>query len=305
MPSASPRVASPRRSPSETSDQQDDAVDAPSPSPDAEDSTMYMNGGHDFAESSPSADENNASDDADFDMEDDLPNVQSDGAVDALSSSNDSQRPSKRKAGVEVQEDLYIKANPELYGLRRSTRPREQRKIVDSDDSESDVPVNRRNVKRRRVETSQRSSKVNTPIRQASADDSDSDNYGGARAKTLVFFRAAVALRVGSSLLAEKRWSSRRAAQTVQQGGYEESDFEGEEDEAAQDAQYYAPEADNSPYIDKVLRHRLKDGLELSFESTRQDFEYYIKWQGKSHLHDTWETAQTLPLHPIRIRHPA
>ncbi|KAM0279487.1 hypothetical protein ACHAQH_004547 [Verticillium albo-atrum] len=296
MSSASLHIASPRRSHSETSDHQDDAVDAPSPSPspDAEDSTTYMNGGHDFAESSPSADENNASDDADFDMDDDLPNAQSDGAVDALSSSNDSQRSSKRKAGVEVQEDLYIKANPELYGLRRSTRPREQRKIVDSDDSESDVPVNRRNIKRRRVETSQRSSKVNTPIRQASADDSDSDNYGGARAKTLQKKARRQREAQPSSLLAEKRWSSRRAAQTVQQGGYEESDFEEEEDETAQDAQYYALEADNSPYIDKVLRHRLKDGLELSFESTRQDFEYYIKWQGKSHLHDTWETASTL-----------
>ena len=61
----------------------------------------------------------NASDDADFDMEDDLPSPQTDGAANgAASSSQASSRAAKRKAGTG--EDEYIKANPELYGLRRS-----------------------------------------------------------------------------------------------------------------------------------------------------------------------------------------
>lgn len=95
---------------------------AASPSPDPEDSNEYVNGGHDFAESSSSTDENNASDDGDFDMEDEVDDdqatAQSDGTGDARSSSNGSSRPAKRKATVD--EDEYIKANPELYGLRRS-----------------------------------------------------------------------------------------------------------------------------------------------------------------------------------------
>lgn len=51
---------------------------------------------------------------------------------------------------------------------------------------------------------------------------------------------------------------------------------------------------DNSPYIEKIIRHRPRDGVELTPDATRHDFEYYIKWQGKSHLHDTWETTETV-----------
>lgn len=120
--SNSPQPENTRLSGSELSDAHDAAADPPSPSPDPEDSTAYMNGGHDFAESSDSPDENNASDDADFDMGDEIDdeptNVQSDAAGDSRSSSNESSRPAKRKAAVE--EEDFIKANPELYGLRRS-----------------------------------------------------------------------------------------------------------------------------------------------------------------------------------------
>ncbi|KAM5380488.1 hypothetical protein ACJA88_004817 [Fusarium oxysporum] len=173
--------------------------------------------------------EDNASDDGDFDMEESLPS-QNEDAMEDRDSSTDSNRASKRKAPVE--EDEYIKANPELYGLRRSTRPREQRKIVESDDSDSEPPVNRRTVKRRRVESSRPSSKIGTPtLRASTADsDSDSDTYGGARAKSLQK-KARMQREAQPDLaLAEKRWSSRRAAQ----------------------------------------------------------------WQGKSHLHDTWETFQDI-----------
>ena len=63
-------------------------------------------------------DNNNASDDADFDMEDSPAPSQSDAPQDQRSTSNDSRRTVKRKAAVE--EDEYIRENPELYGLRRS-----------------------------------------------------------------------------------------------------------------------------------------------------------------------------------------
>lgn len=52
--------------------------------------------------------------------------------------------------------------------------------------------------------------------------------------------------------------------------------------------------ADNTPYIEKILRHRPREGVELAPDSTRHDFEYFIKWQGKSHLHNTWETTETV-----------
>jgi chromodomain-helicase-DNA-binding protein 1 len=94
-------------------------------------------------------------------------------------------------------------------------------------------------------------------------------------------------------LYAEKRWSSRRAAQ-IQQGAYEESDFEEDDDMSGLTPNHSYEAIDNSPYIEKIVRHRIKDGLTAAFESTRDDFEYYVKWQGKSHIHDTWETTDSM-----------
>jgi chromodomain-helicase-DNA-binding protein 1 len=80
-----------------------------------------------MSESDASADDN-ASDDGDFDMQQSSPSQHEDQEeLEALddgiptitrASSSDSSRPAKRKAKIE--EDEYIMANPELYGLRRS-----------------------------------------------------------------------------------------------------------------------------------------------------------------------------------------
>lgn len=93
--------------------------------------------------------------------------------------------------------------------------------------------------------------------------------------------------------MTEKRWSNRRAAQ-ISAGAYQESEAE-EEDESELTPNYWAAEVeDNTPYIEKILRHRPKEGVELSYDSTRHDFEFFVKWQGKSHLHDTWETTESV-----------
>jgi chromodomain-helicase-DNA-binding protein 1 len=59
----------------------------------------------------------NASDDAEFDMEESPPS-QHDDVAETRSSSSESNQTSKRKAAVA--EDDFMRANPELYGLRRS-----------------------------------------------------------------------------------------------------------------------------------------------------------------------------------------
>ncbi|MDA4133016.1 MAG: SNF2-related protein, partial [Thaumarchaeota archaeon] len=93
---------------------------------------------------------------------------------------------------------------------------------------------------------------------------------------------------------AEKRWSSRRAAQ-VTAGAYQESDGEDEFDSDLSPNNGAGAEVeDDSPYIEKIIRHREKEGVELTPESGRHDFEYYIKWQGRSHLHDTWESTESV-----------
>lgn len=135
-------------------------------------------------------------------------------------------------------------------------------------------------------------SKRGTPVQQTPAADSDSDNYGGAKARALQK-KARRQQELQPSLLTEKRWSSRRAAQ-VTAGAYQESEAEEEFEEDDQTPNYWAAEEDNSPYIEKIVRHEVKDGIELTPNATRHDFKYFIKWQGKSHLHDTWETTESV-----------
>ena len=63
-------------------------------------------------------DNDNGSEDADFDIEESVAETSNHNARVDRSSSHESRRPTKRKMGIE--DDEYIKANPELYGLRRS-----------------------------------------------------------------------------------------------------------------------------------------------------------------------------------------
>lgn len=132
----------------------------------------------------------------------------------------------------------------------------------------------------------------------ASPSDSESDAYGGARLKSKSKKNRRRQLESGMSPAAfgEKRWSNRRAAQ-VTAGAYQESDAEEDDLETLDTPEQgwsYAAE-DTSPYIDAVLQHRLQDGVEFANEDiSRDDFDYYIKWQGKSHYHSTWETCSSL-----------
>lgn len=137
-------------------------------------------------------------------------------------------------------------------------------------------------------------SKRGTPARQTSADDSDSDTYGGARARTFRKKARRQQELQPALALAEKRWSNRRAAQ-VTAGAYQESDVDDEEEADDATPGYWAADVeDNTPYIEKILRHRPKEGVELAPDASRHDFEFFIKWQGRSHLHNTWETTETV-----------
>ncbi|KAK3394756.1 CHD1-like protein [Podospora didyma] len=265
-----------------------------------------------FEEASDSSD-NDASDDGDFNTAESPTSARSKQSQGDRASSTESRPAPKRKAAHAAEED-FMRENPELYGLRRSSRPTQRRKVVDSDEdeeepeqeqeeeeddaSDSDVaPAPRKAVKRRRVERvverSLPTSKRGTPARQTPVDDSDSDTYGGAKARTFRKKARRQQELQPALALAEKRWSSRRAAQ-VSAGAYQESEAEEEEeDESGVTPSYWAADAeDNSPYIEKILRHRVKEGVELTPDATRHDFEYFIKWQGKSHLHDTWENTE-------------
>ncbi|KAG4415896.1 hypothetical protein IFR04_010971 [Cadophora malorum] len=273
-------------------------VDEPSPATSSNHQSEF--GAQDTDASDSAAEAQDESDDADFDMEDSPPEAPTTTAREERSTSTESRRPAKRKLPAE---DEHILANPELYGLRRSGRPVQQRTIIESDDENDDdsdsdvVPVHR--TKRRKQERSQPSSKRETPmLRSASASDSDSDTYGGARARTATKKNRRRRLESGNlaPVYQEKRWNSRRAAQ-VTAGAYQESDAELEDESELMTPNHWPGDQveDNTPYIDTVLKHRLKEGQDIHKEDLgRDDFEYFIKWQGKSHYHATWETTTSL-----------
>lgn len=118
--------------------------------------------------------------------------------------------------------------------------------------------------------------------------------YGGSRAKSFQKKARRQAEAQPALALSEKRWNSRRAAR-VSAGAYQESDAELEYDSDLTPNHWAATEyEDTSPYIEKIIRHRLKPDLEMHPDLTRHDFEFFVKWQGKSHMHDTWETTETV-----------
>lgn len=112
------------RSDSDGSDARDNYGDRPSPSPelvrDNDATPGVLDDDQQQMSESEESDGHGASDDADFDMHDSPPS-QPDEAQPTRASSVESQRAPKRKAPAA--EDEFIKANPELYGLRRSVRP--------------------------------------------------------------------------------------------------------------------------------------------------------------------------------------
>ncbi|KAF9892559.1 hypothetical protein FE257_001668 [Aspergillus nanangensis] len=263
---------------------------------------------HDVSASSSDADAADESYDAaspdaegeedDFGVENDV--NASNPSSDENSSSPAPSRGTKRKS-PSVNESEFIRQNPDLYGLRRSGRARMTRHLVDSpSDSESDAVTPR--VKRRRAVASQRSSKapsrsVTRSFSRSLSEESDSDEYGPSRARASKAKRRRL-LQISLNNTpshAEVRFSTRNAARV---STYNEDDddsmFEDDADELAQSYWANAVE-DDRPAVDIVLNHRLKEGVDPSSPDVgRNDFEFYIKWQGKSHYHATWETSQTI-----------
>ena len=243
----------------------------------------------------PSSDEPDAEGDADYEM--DIPmQVDHAPAEQGHSSSDDSIRPAKRKTHP-VDEDDYIRNNPEVYGLRRSGRARPVANLAESsDDQNSDSDVVARPRKRAR-HVSQRSSKQATPVVESpSGSDNDSDAYGGRRAKISKKQRRRL-LQSAESLTpqhAEIRFSTRRAAKVSTYNEDEDDDMLLEEDDEMLTPNYWANGVeDNSPAIDIVLNHRLKTDVTTPSQS-KDDYEFLIKWQTKAYYHATWETVESL-----------
>lgn len=209
------------------------------------------------------------------------------------SSSEASPNGIKRKSPMD--EDEFIRNNPSLYGLRRSGRARSVRKTIQTSGSDSDDVAPR---PKRRRQASQRSSKRPSRSAASSDEESEDDLYGGARARVSKGKRRRL-LQSGSSAEpthAEIRFSTRRAARVSNYNEDENDDDLFDDGDAQYSADYWAAQPDeNVPAIDTVLNHRFKADVDPNrTDLDRKDCEFYIKWQGKSHYHATWETVESL-----------
>ncbi|KAI9800101.1 MAG: hypothetical protein M1825_004283 [Sarcosagium campestre] len=225
-------------------------------------------------------------------------------SVGERSASPDAQRIPKRKATLE--DDEFIMNNPELYGLRRSGRARPTRRIIESssdeaNDSDSDAGLGYAR-KKRRTATSQKSSSRATPRARTtspSVSNSDSDTYGVRRRQNIIKKKRRRPLPTASDSLipshAEVRFSTRRAGKVTNYNEDDEELFSEVDSEMLTPNYWPTGVDDNTPAIDAVLKYRPADATDPEKSSpTREDFEYFIKWQGKAHYHATWETFAAL-----------
>ncbi|KMU90848.1 chromodomain helicase hrp1 [Coccidioides immitis H538.4] len=215
-------------------------------------------------------------------------------AVDAVSSSSgmsghESKRGVKRKSPID--ESDFIRNNPSLYGLRRSNRTRSIRQTIQSTtDSESEVS---RPIKRRRPQPNRKRSSSQS---QDSDADSSSDVYSNTQRRQKVKRRRLVQPQVDlAPAHGEVRFSTRRSNKVLNYNEDDDDDLFGDESDNMTPLDWATVLDDNRPAIDVVLNHRLKDDVDPTrLDLGRSDFEFYIKWQGKSHYHATWETDESL-----------
>ncbi|KAJ5698535.1 Chromodomain helicase hrp3 [Penicillium macrosclerotiorum] len=258
---------------------------------------------HPVSESSPEPDAADDSYDAESQVSDGEEDEEDDDAVaensgDGLdqssrenSSSPQPDRGMKRRSSP-LDETEFMRQNPDLYGLRRSGRARTTRHLVDSSESESDAVAPR--SKRRRKEQSQQPSKTSRSGTISSFSESDSDEYGGksSKARRRRLKQAASA----EPSFTEVRFSTRNTAKVSNYNEDEDDDIFAEDpDEATENYWAGSYVEDTRPAVDVVLNHRRKDGVDPNDAGVdRSHFEFYIKWQDKSHYHATWEPNEAL-----------
>lgn len=233
--------------------------------------------------------------DGDFEMAVDPP--QSSIPNEDASSSDESIRPStikRKQPHPPTDSEDFIRQNPSLYGLRRSGRSNQPQTFAESSDEDEDSDAAPRPRKRLR-QTSQPSSKQQTPNIDSISDATDSDEYGG-RHKKLTKKQKRRFLEPGNGLSpahAEVRFSTRRANKVSNYNEDDDDPFE-EDDSEMLTPNYWANAAeDNAPAIDSVLNHRLRADITTPTHA-KEEYEFLIKWQQQAYYHATWETTESL-----------
>ncbi|KAL8689405.1 MAG: hypothetical protein Q9218_004917 [Villophora microphyllina] len=242
------------------------------------------------------------SDDAEYDIEATPPPTTQLPTHGISSSSEPSTTSGKRKGSLD--DDDYMLNDPELYGLRRS---------VESD-SDSGSDIQSRPRKRPRVAASSQGSKQVSSSAPSDPDSASEPDFSkGPRLRLSApkknkrrLLQSAAATSLSH---ADVRFSTRQAAKVSNYNEDNDDMFDDEED-----MQYEWVTAPDGyvPQVDQILKHRLREdtskmaavvvrtthvnhvaGKEAS-DLDKQDFEYFVKLQGKAHYHATWEPYGSL-----------
>lgn len=236
---------------------------------------------------------------------------------------------SSRSGGGHGLKQLW-EENPDMYGVRRSGRCRKEPERYTIDESEgSDSKKGSRTGGRPRKSGGDWRSSDNS----GDSDDSDAEERKAPTARRPPPRRAPAAapqrrptnrIRYHSSESSDdmssdddsdddKRQATRRTGKAV---SYKEQSAEetGSDDivEVEYDEQAAAAEVSNSETVEKVIDHRVGkkgatgacttvyavedfgDPNDPSAPEEEKETQYLIKWKGWSHLHNTWESLQTL-----------
>lgn len=200
-----------------------------------------------------------------------------------------------------VKLDDEIEANPELYGLRRSNRERRVTAVIDESDDEDTIPKE----KKVSYDDYEDESDVESDV------DDDDDDFGVETKKLKQNSRKGTSgIRLGkrstkshktsknsASPPAELRFSTRNNAAINYAVDYDDDDDLLESDEEAiNDYYYYEQAMQDEPTrgIDLVLDHKLNEENAEVTGQPKLDYLFKVKWSDKSHLHNTWESYQTL-----------
>ncbi|QLL34934.1 hypothetical protein HG536_0H03090 [Torulaspora globosa] len=214
-----------------------------------------------------------------------------------------------------------VMENPELYGLRRSHRSTAQNQASyysnDSDSDEDVVSSSRRRRKAYDEDAEIDEIEEDEDEDEFTADEGDSDFHGSPVKGKVARDRKRLPFVKKTKQKEEKiptRFSSRNNKNINYNVDYSDDDLlespaEDEEDleSGAEDAEEYeyeysaTPQPEEDHGVDFVVTHRLKEGTNEavlksvpSLDDCREKFEFLIKWSDQSHLHNTWESYESL-----------
>ncbi|KAK6200265.1 transcriptional regulator, partial [Scheffersomyces amazonensis] len=196
--------------------------------------------------------------------------------------------------------------NPELYGLRRSTRERRTATLYESDEEEEELPKR----KKKKSEANFDHEIMDEDEEEEEEDefeDSEDEEFSNSNSK----YKKKKSVGNGNSkktnnkrnvtpvIPTEVRFSSRNSKTINYNVDYEDDDLlESEEEIDEEEGDYYYYQQANEPEdergIDLVMDHKLNEENAEQTGDAKLDYLFRIKWTDASHLHNTWEKWSTL-----------